>query len=93
MVLAEVDLVLIMSVNPGFGGQKYIPGSTQKIARLRNMLDTIGSQAELEVDGGINVDTIAEAVQAGATVLVAGSAIFNERVSVAEAMQQLRSKL
>jgi ribulose-phosphate 3-epimerase len=93
MVLAEVDLVLIMSVNPGFGGQKYIPGSTQKIARLRNMLDAIGSQAELEVDGGINVDTIAEAVQAGATVLVAGSAIFNERVSVAEAMQQLRSKL
>jgi ribulose-phosphate 3-epimerase len=78
-ILPEVDLVLIMSVNPGFGGQSYIPSSTAKIARLRKMLDDLGSHAELEVDGGVNPSTIAEVVNAGATVLVAGSAIFNDR--------------
>lgn len=89
-ILPEVDLVLIMSVNPGFGGQKYIPASTNKIARLRVMLDGISSEAEIEVDGGINVDTIAEIVRAGATVLVAGSAIFNDRAPVKANVQQLR---
>jgi ribulose-phosphate 3-epimerase len=90
-VLPEVDQVLIMSVNPGFGGQSYIPGSTAKIARLRAMLDAINSPAELEVDGGINPITIKEVVTAGATVLVAGSAIFNQRASVADNVQQLRA--
>lgn len=89
-ILPEVDLVLIMSVNPGFGNQAYIPGSTAKIARLRAMLDTIGSPAELEVDGGVNAATIKQVVAAGATVLVAGSAIFNNRASVAENVQILR---
>lgn len=89
-ILPEVDLVLIMSVNPGFGNQSYIPGSTAKIARLRAMLDTIGSPAELEVDGGVNAATIKQVVAAGATVLVAGSAIFNNRASVAENVQILR---
>lgn len=92
-ILPAVDLVLIMSVNPGFGGQAYIPSSTAKIARLRAMLDSIGSQAELEVDGGINPDTIAGVVKAGATVLVAGSAIFNRKTSVAENVQRLRAAI
>ena len=90
-ILPEVDLVLIMSVNPGFGGQSYIPGSTAKIARLRRMLDAIGSPAEIQVDGGVNTTTIAEMVGAGATVLVAGSAIFNDRAPVAENVRQLRA--
>ena len=89
-ILPEVDLVLIMSVNPGFGGQSYIPSSTTKIARLREMLNAIGSEAELEVDGGVNSRTITEVAQAGATVLVAGSAIFNDRASVAENIARLR---
>ncbi len=75
-ILPSLDLALIMSVNPGFGGQSYIPTSTDKIRRLRAMLDAIGSAAELEVDGGIKPGNAAEVVAAGATVLVAGSAIF-----------------
>lgn len=89
-ILPDVDLVLIMSVNPGFGGQSYIPGSTAKIARLRQMLDDIGSAAEIEVDGGVNTTTIREVVKAGATVLVAGSAVFNRTAPVAENIRQLR---
>jgi ribulose-phosphate 3-epimerase len=92
-VLPDVDLVLVMSVNPGFGGQVYIPNSTVRIARLRKMLDDIGSEAEIEVDGGINTETIAEIAGAGATVLVAGSAIFNDKASVVENIRQLRSIL
>ena len=89
-ILPYVDLVLIMSVNPGFGGQSYIPASTTKISWLRKMLDEIGSKAELEVDGGINLETVASVVDAGATVLVAGSAIFNQHASVAENIHMLR---
>ena len=89
-ILPEVDLVLVMSVNPGFGGQSYIPASTNKIARLRAMLDAIGSPAELEVDGGIHVETIAEAAQAGASVMVAGSAVFRGESSIGENIRQLR---
>ncbi len=88
-ILPELDLVLIMTVNPGFGGQSYLPNSRRKIARLRQWLDEIGSQAELEVDGGIHARTAAEVVQAGATVLVAGSAVFNDRGSVAENIKRL----
>lgn len=89
-ILPDVDLVLVMSVNPGFGGQKYIPHSTTRIAQLRAMLDEIGSRAELEVDGGINPSTVATVVEAGATVLVAGSAIFNDQGSVHDNIQSLR---
>lgn len=92
-VLPEADLVLIMSVNPGFGGQAYIPASTSKIARLRTMLDAIGSKAELQVDGGINTETAAQVVAAGATVLVAGSAVFNPKRPVAQNIQLLRDSL
>lgn len=91
-ILPELDLVLVMSVNPGFGGQAYIPSSTAKIARARAMLDAIGSEAELEVDGGINPATVAEVTRAGATVLVAGSAIFNEQASVADNIRRLRAQ-
>jgi ribulose-phosphate 3-epimerase len=75
-ILPYVDLVLVMSVNPGFGGQSYIPTSTDKIRRLREMMDSRQSRAWLEVDGGVNERTIQEAVDAGADVLVAGNAVF-----------------
>ena len=76
-VIADADLVLIMSVNPGFGGQKFIPAVYDKIARTRDLITRKGSRALLEVDGGIKVDNAAHVVKAGAEVLVAGSAIFN----------------
>lgn len=75
-VLADLDLVLIMSVNPGFGGQSYLPAATSKIRRARALLDQAGSRATLEVDGGITVGTIAEAWKAGADTFVAGTAVF-----------------
>nr|WP_054694634.1 ribulose-phosphate 3-epimerase [Syntrophomonas palmitatica] len=75
-VLTELDLILVMSVNPGFGGQKFIPGSLQKIASIKSRLDALGSKAFLEVDGGINAETGRAVVQAGCNVLVAGSYIF-----------------
>jgi len=89
-ILPEVDLVLVMSVNPGFGGQAYIPSSTAKIARLRQMLDDIGSIAEIQVDGGVKAHNAAEIAGAGATVLVAGSAVFNAKASIAENIAALR---
>lgn len=78
-IVGEVDLILIMSVNPGFGGQKFIPSVLKKITQARTMLDQINSRALLEVDGGIKADNAREVVAAGATVLVAGSAIFSQR--------------
>jgi ribulose-phosphate 3-epimerase len=93
-ILPDVDLVLIMSVNPGFGGQSYIPFSTDKIARLRRMLDERGlTGVELEVDGGIKSHNVAEVVAAGASVLVIGSAIFNRQASVAENIATLRGQI
>ena len=92
-ILPYVDLVLVMSVNPGFGGQSYIPGSTAKIAKIRRMIDErgLGGQIELQVDGGVAPDTIAEVVGAGATVVVAGSAVYNRKASVAENIRLLRA--
>jgi ribulose-phosphate 3-epimerase len=93
-ILPFVDLVLIMSVNPGFGGQSYIPTSTSKIARLRKMLEARGlSAVDIEVDGGVKPDNAAEIAAAGATILVAGSAIFNERASIAENIEKFRKAL
>ena len=92
-VIGDVDLVLVMTVNPGFGGQKYIHSVTDKIAQVRRMLDEAGSDAELEVDGGIKADTAPIAVEAGARVLVAGSAVFNDRESIAEAIARLRESV
>jgi len=93
-ILPHVDLVLLMSVNPGFGGQSYIPGSTAKIARLRRMLDERGLiGVELEVDGGVKARNAAEIVAAGATVLVAGSAVFDRQSGIAANIAALRDCL
>ena len=75
-VIAELDLLLVMSVNPGFGGQRFIEHSIDKIARARRMLDAAGSRATLEVDGGINRQTIVSCWRAGADTFVAGNAVF-----------------
>ena len=93
-ILAYVDLVLIMCVNPGFGGQEYIPTTTEKIARLRRLLDARGhGQVQIQVDGGVRAGNLAEIVAAGATNIVAGSAIYNARQTVAEAISALRAAL
>jgi ribulose-phosphate 3-epimerase len=93
-ILPDVDLVLIMSVNPGFGGQGYIPGSTDKIARLRRMLDARGlGHIHLQVDGGIKASNIAEVVDAGATCLIVGSGLYNDKASVADSFAALRAAL
>jgi len=90
-ILPYVDMVLVMSVNPGFGGQSYIPTTTAKVARVRRLLDEGGlSHVELEVDGGIGAENAAEVVRAGATALVAGSAVYNRRATVAENLRALR---
>ena len=75
-LLDDVDLVLVMTVNPGFGGQKFIPASLDKIARVRQRLDAAGSKATLQVDGGVTADNAADCVAAGADALVAGTAVF-----------------
>ena len=91
-ILPYVDMVLVMSVNPGFGGQTFIPTSTSKIAGLRRELDERGLwPIELEVDGGISAQTAGDVVAAGATVLVAGAAVFNKSGSVAENIRSLRA--
>lgn len=78
-IIGDVDLILIMSVNPGFGGQRFIPSVLDKIRRARQLIDRAHSLAALEVDGGVKVDNAAEIVDAGADILVAGSAIFSSR--------------
>jgi ribulose-phosphate 3-epimerase len=83
-VLADLDLLLVMTVNPGFGGQEFIPGSPDKVARARHMLDEGKSRAALEVDGGITRDTIASVWRAGADTFVAGYAIFSADDPAAE---------
>ena len=75
-VIEDLDLVLLMSVNPGFGGQSFIKGTLNKIAKVRKMIDATGKDIRLEVDGGVNLSTIAEVAEAGADTFVAGSAIF-----------------
>jgi ribulose-phosphate 3-epimerase len=75
-VLGDVDLVLVMSVNPGFGGQAFIPSQLRKIERLRRMIDDSGRNVILEVDGGVNAATARDCIEAGATALVAGAAVF-----------------
>ena len=90
-VLGDLDLLLIMSVNPGFSGQDYLPVATDKLRRARRMLDTAGSGAHLEVDGGITRDTIGVARAAGADTFVAGSAIFGGEDPAAE-VRELRRR-
>lgn len=77
-VLADVDLILVMSVNPGFGGQAFLPAVLPKLSGLRRMIDDAGLDVDLEVDGGVSPETARQVVEAGANVLVAGSAVFGE---------------
>jgi ribulose-phosphate 3-epimerase len=91
-ILDELDLVLVMSVNPGFGGQTFIPGSLEKIRQLRRMMDQRGSAALIQVDGGVSDETIEALDKAGADVFVAGSAIFGSR-DYRQTIAGLRSKI
>lgn len=91
-VLEKLDLVLLMSVNPGFGGQKFIPGTYEKIRQAREKIDASGCNVRLEVDGGIGVGNIAEVAAAGADTFVAGSAIFGS-ADYAKTIEAMRAKL
>lgn len=91
--LPYLDLALIMSVNPGFGGQSFIPTSLEKIVELKKWRDEINPECEIEVDGGVKVHNIAEITKAGCDVFVAGSAIFNDKSSVATTVSEMRSAL
>jgi len=92
-VLGEADLVLVMSVNPGFGGQKFIPESLARIREIRKMLDALGSSAWLEVDGGVSVETISQLKEAGATTFVAGTSVFRHPQGIEAGVRALRDYL
>jgi ribulose-phosphate 3-epimerase len=89
-VLDVADLVLVMSVNPGFGGQAFLPEVLPKVRALRKMIDASGRDILLEIDGGVAADTVARVTEAGARVLVAGSAVFNHAGGYADAISLLR---
>jgi ribulose-phosphate 3-epimerase len=91
--LAEVDLALVMSVNPGFGGQKFIESAIGKLQRLRKEIDTRRLAVELEVDGGVKLDNVRRVVEAGASVVVAGSAVFEAPEGVESAARKFRAAL
>ena len=80
-VLEDVDMILLMSVNPGFGGQKFIPYTLQKVRDLKKMIDARGLKTDIEVDGGVNLSNVEEIMSAGANIIVAGSAVFNGDVA------------
>jgi ribulose-phosphate 3-epimerase len=92
-ILSLLDMVLIMTVNPGFGGQDFIPETLSKISRLRQMITQAALQCDIEVDGGIHEGVVPQVVQAGANLLVAGSAVYNQRESVADAITRLRNAI
>jgi ribulose-phosphate 3-epimerase len=92
-MLSLIDLVLIMTVNPGFGGQDFIPEMLPKITRIRQMITERNLYCDIEVDGGIHEATVPLVVQAGANLLVAGSAVYNEHESVAQAMERLHKAI
>jgi ribulose-phosphate 3-epimerase len=89
-ILNDIDLVLCMTVDPGFGGQQFITGVLSKITRLRAMIEQHGARCDLEVDGGIHAETAPLVVKAGANVLVAGSAVYGDREGVAAGIRRLR---
>jgi len=89
-LLDQIDLVLVMTVNPGYSGQEFIKSMVPKIKNVRKMLDDSVSEAELEVDGGVNVDTVRSVVQAGADIIVAGSAVYNDKYTVAQSIKNIR---
>ena len=88
----SIDMILLMSVNPGFGGQKFIDSTLNKITKVRSLIDKAGKDIRLEVDGGINIDNIAEVAKAGADTFVAGSAIFNSD-DYTKTIKSMRDKL
>ena len=90
-ILPDLDLVLVMTVNPGFGGQSFLRGTLAKIRTIRHMIDALSTNCELEVDGGIDSETAPLVVEAGARVLVAGSSIYGSSDGVAAAMDRLRN--
>ena len=92
-VISHIDLLLVMSVNPGFGGQSYIATSTDKVRRARALLADMGSSSELEVDGGVDVGNVAELQAAGACVVVAGSAVYGHPDGAASGVRSLRGAL
>jgi len=89
-IIPDLDLVLVMTVNPGFGGQKFIESTLPKIRQVRQMIKERSLVCELEIDGGVDAKTAPRGVEAGANVLVAGSSVFNKTESVAAAMERLR---
>lgn len=92
-VLSDLDLVLPMTVNPGYGGQSFIPGVLPKIRRLRQLIDEGNLATELEVDGGVKPDNVSAVLDAGASVIVAGSAVYNDRMGIAEAVGAMRQSI
>ncbi len=90
-VIDDLDQALVMTVNPGFGGQAFIESMLGKISRVRALIDERALSTDLQVDGGISADTAASVVSAGANVLVAGSAVYNDRMSVAEGIATIRA--
>lgn len=91
-VMDKLDVILLMSVNPGFGGQSFIPGTLNKLRQVRKMIDDSGYDIRLEIDGGVKVDNIAEIAAAGADMFVAGSAIFNQP-DYKQVIDQMRQEL
>jgi ribulose-phosphate 3-epimerase len=91
IVLPYVDMVLIMSVNPGFGGQKFIPEALAKIKQLKDIISRNNYRAEIEVDGGVNIDNVAEVVKAGADIVVMGSAFYNSK-NYADTVKTVRAR-
>jgi ribulose-phosphate 3-epimerase len=92
-IVTDLDLLLIMSVNPGWGGQRFIESTLDKFRRARRLLDERNPSCELEADGGVSPGTAARVVEAGATVLVAGSAVFNDRAPVGACMAALWDRI
>lgn len=92
-ILPEIDQVMVMAVNPGASGQKFIESALPKVKRLRKLIDSQGLAAEIEVDGGVNVETAGGCVLAGADVLVSASAVFNDRASIADNVQAMRDAI
>jgi len=90
-VLEDIDLVLVMTVNPGFGGQQFLPATLPKIRRVREMIATAAHPIHLEVDGGITADTVGTVVEAGANALVAGTSVFGHEGGVREGVRALRA--
>lgn len=92
-ILPDLDMVLAMTVNPGYGGQSFIPSVLPKIRAIRKMIDDGGLATELEVDGGIKPDNVGVAIEAGANVIVAGSAVYNDKTSIKEAIALMKARM